>query len=141
MENAVERCVKERGAIDYVTQVVPAIRSRKPPTCITAPVQPETFDSYMWALFVFKTVIEIDTLGLYNTLKAKLPHFIKSAKKNPKIGRSISTGGSIIFVSATFHYTGVALQAHAATASAGVDAISGNLLQQLNMVFEESHLT
>jgi 2,4-dienoyl-CoA reductase [(3E)-enoyl-CoA-producing], peroxisomal len=72
----------------------------------------------------FKTVLEIDTLGSYNTLKATLPQLLISAAKNPNTATNSSTGGRIIFVSATFHYTGMALQSHVAAAKAGVDALS-----------------
>jgi peroxisomal 2,4-dienoyl-CoA reductase len=69
-------------------------------------------------------VLEIDTLGSFNTLKATLPHLIKSAAQNPNTAEAVSTGGRIIFVSATFHYTGMALQSHVAVAKAGIDALS-----------------
>jgi len=72
----------------------------------------------------FRTVLEIDTLGSFNTLKATLPELLKSAAKNSNTGTNPSTGGRIIFVSATFHYTGMALQSHVAVAKAGIDALS-----------------
>lgn len=59
----------------------------------------------------FKTVIEIDLLGTYNTIKATLPH-VRSAK------------GSYVHISATLHYRGVPYQAHVGAAKAGVDALS-----------------
>jgi NAD(P)-dependent dehydrogenase (short-subunit alcohol dehydrogenase family) len=37
------------------------------------------------------------------------------------------TGGRIIFVSATLHYTGVPFQSHVAVAKAGIDALSNNI--------------
>jgi 2,4-dienoyl-CoA reductase [(3E)-enoyl-CoA-producing], peroxisomal len=40
---------------------------------------------------------------------------------------STGAGGRIIYVSATLHYTGVALQTHASVAKAGVDALSNNI--------------
>lgn len=36
------------------------------------------------------------------------------------------TGGRIIFVSATLHYTGLPFQTHVSVAKAGVDALSNN---------------
>ena len=69
-------------------------------------------------------MLEIDTLGSFNTLKATLPHLIESAAKYPPTADAVSTGGRIIFVSASFHYTGMALQSHAAVAKAGIDALS-----------------
>ncbi|KAI9209147.1 uncharacterized protein BJ171DRAFT_488638 [Polychytrium aggregatum] len=62
----------------------------------------------------FKTVMEIDTIGTFNTCKAALPH-LKQTK------------GCIISVSATFHYVGSPLQIHAAAAKAGVDAMTRTL--------------
>ncbi|KAF5389349.1 hypothetical protein D9757_004362 [Collybiopsis confluens] len=62
----------------------------------------------------FRTVIEIDTLGTYNTIKATIPHVRKSK-------------GAYICVSATLHYRGTPYQAHVSAAKAGVDAISNAL--------------
>ncbi|KAG8906222.1 hypothetical protein FRB99_007368 [Tulasnella sp. 403] len=59
----------------------------------------------------FRTVIEIDTLGTYNTVKATLPHVR-------------SSHGAYIHVSATLHYSGTPYQAHVSAAKAGVDALS-----------------
>lgn len=67
--------------------------------------------------------MDIDTIGSFNTLKATLPHLLDSAKKNPNTGTNNSTGGRILFISASFHFTGMPLQTHAAAAKAGVDAI------------------
>ncbi|KAJ3742295.1 hypothetical protein DFH05DRAFT_1526824 [Lentinula detonsa] len=59
----------------------------------------------------FRTVIEIDTLGTYNTVKATISH-VREAK------------GAYIHVSATLHYRGTPYQIHVSAAKAGVDAIS-----------------
>jgi len=59
----------------------------------------------------FKTVIDIDLLGTYNTLKATLP-LIRQSK------------GAYIHISATLHYRGTPFQAHVSAAKAGVDALS-----------------
>lgn len=78
----------------------------------------------------FKSVIDIDVLGSYNTVKATLPHLATSAAKHKSDGKTASptgTGGRIIFVSATFHYTATPLQTHVAVAKAGVDALSNSL--------------
>ena len=75
----------------------------------------------------FKTVIEIDILGTYNTIKAALPHIVKSAAKHKSDGATpnpAGTGGRILAISATIHYTGLPLQTHVSAAKAGVDAIS-----------------
>ncbi|KAF9977323.1 hypothetical protein BGZ73_006364 [Actinomortierella ambigua] len=59
----------------------------------------------------FRSVIEIDLIGTFNTAKACFPH-LKASK------------GSIINVSATLHYNGTVFQSHASAAKAGVDALS-----------------
>ncbi|KAF8940165.1 hypothetical protein EDD21DRAFT_403183 [Dissophora ornata] len=59
----------------------------------------------------FRSVIEIDLIGTFNTTKICFPH-LKASK------------GSIINVSATLPYNGQIFQAHACAAKAGVDALS-----------------
>lgn len=71
--------------------------------------------------------MEIDVLGTYNTVKATIPYLIESAKRNPNPSTNALTGGRIIYVSATFHYTGMPLQAHVAAAKASVDSISSSV--------------
>jgi 2,4-dienoyl-CoA reductase [(3E)-enoyl-CoA-producing], peroxisomal len=56
-------------------------------------------------------VIEIDTIGTYNTIKATLAH-IRASK------------GSYVHISATLHYRGTPYQAHVSAAKAAVDALS-----------------
>jgi peroxisomal 2,4-dienoyl-CoA reductase len=109
LENAVARCVKELGGIDY---------------CIAGAAGNFLSPIAGLSANAFKTVIDIDTIGSFNTLKATLPHLIESAARNPNTGTNPSTGGRIIFVSATFHFKGMALQAHVSVAKAGVDALS-----------------
>lgn len=79
----------------------------------------------------FKSVIDIDVLGSYNTLKATMPHLLKSGASNPNTGLNESTGGRIIFVSATLHYTGTAFQTHVCAAKAAIDALSANAAIEL----------
>lgn len=80
----------------------------------------------------FKTVIDIDVIGSYNTTKVCIPHLLKSVQKHnregglPKSANS-GPGGRIIYVSATLHYTGTPLQTHVVAAKAAVDAISNNV--------------
>ena len=70
-----------------------------------------------------KSVIDIDVLGSYNTLKATLPHLLVSAKQSKQDGLP---GGRIIFVSATLHYSSTPLQAHVSAAKSAVDSISAS---------------
>ncbi|KZT68480.1 NAD(P)-binding protein [Daedalea quercina L-15889] len=62
----------------------------------------------------FKTVIDIDTLGTYNTIKATIAH-VRASK------------GAYIHVSATLHYKGTPYQVHVSAAKAAVDATSAVL--------------
>lgn len=62
----------------------------------------------------FKTVLEIDAMGTFNTVKATLPH-VRASK------------GSYIHVSATLHYRGTPFQVHVSAAKAAVDALSAVL--------------
>lgn len=83
-----------------------------------------------------KSVIDIDVLGSYNTLKATLPALMKSAAANCDASGGLrpnprGTGGRIIFVSATIHYTTIPLQTHVSVAKAGVDALSNSAAVEL----------
>ena len=62
----------------------------------------------------FKTVIDIDLNGTFNTCRAAFAQLVKSK-------------GLILNVSATLHYVGTPLQLHVSAAKAGVDALTVNL--------------
>ncbi|MEZ4235666.1 MAG: SDR family oxidoreductase [Myxococcota bacterium] len=62
----------------------------------------------------FGTVIDIDLKGTFNTCKAAFPLLSQS-------------GGAVVTISATLQYTGTPLQVHAASAKAGVDAMTRGL--------------
>ncbi|GJE89283.1 SDR family oxidoreductase [Phanerochaete sordida] len=62
----------------------------------------------------FRTVIEIDTIGTYNTIKATLNH-VRASR------------GAYIHVSATLHWKGTPYQVHVSAAKAAVDATSAVL--------------
>ncbi|KAI9224329.1 hypothetical protein BC828DRAFT_424820 [Blastocladiella britannica] len=66
----------------------------------------------------FRTVIEIDLIGTYNTIKACLEPLKRSK-------------GTIINVTATLQYAGNPMQAHAASAKNGVDALTRVLSMEL----------
>ncbi|KAL8945839.1 MAG: hypothetical protein Q9222_007675 [Ikaeria aurantiellina] len=114
LQEAVDKCVKELGGIDFVIagaagNFLASINQLSPNA--------------------FKSVIDIDVLGSYNTLKATLPALVASAKKHKSDGKTpcpAGTGGRIIFVSATIHYTTRPLQTHLSVAKAGVDALSAS---------------
>ncbi|KAM0323271.1 hypothetical protein ACHAQA_008862 [Verticillium albo-atrum] len=110
LEAAVDECVAKLGAIDFV--IAGAAGN------FLAPIDGLSTNA-------FKTVVDIDLLGSYNTVKATLPHLLESAARNQNPGAV--TGGRIIFISATFHFTGQPLQAHVASAKAGVDALSASV--------------
>ncbi|KAI8842184.1 peroxisomal 2,4-dienoyl-CoA reductase [Chytriomyces cf. hyalinus JEL632] len=63
------------------------------------------------SLNAFKTVIDIDLVGTFNTCKAALP-YLKVSK------------GLIINVTATLQYKGTPMMVHACAAKAGVDALT-----------------
>jgi peroxisomal 2,4-dienoyl-CoA reductase len=60
----------------------------------------------------FRTVLDIDTMGTFNTVKATMPHLLRSSCPR------------LIFISVTFHYTGAPLQAHVSAAKAAVDSLA-----------------
>jgi len=60
----------------------------------------------------FRTVLEIDTLGTFNMSQAAFKGFMGE------------NGGVIINITASLHWNGTALQAHASAAKAGVDALT-----------------
>lgn len=62
----------------------------------------------------FKSVIDIDLIGTFNTVKACFED-LKYSK------------GSIIFISATLHYYGVPFQSHVSAAKSGIDALARSL--------------
>ncbi|XP_068610727.1 peroxisomal 2,4-dienoyl-CoA reductase [(3E)-enoyl-CoA-producing] isoform X2 [Brachionichthys hirsutus] len=63
----------------------------------------------------FKTVIEIDTMGTFNTSKVVYEKWFKNH------------GGNIVNISATLGYRGQGLQVHAGTAKAANDAMTRHL--------------
>lgn len=96
MEGAVATCVKELGRLDFLI-------------CGAAGNFLATIENL--SSNAFKTVIDIDVLGSYNTFKAA-SQALKSSK------------GRVIFVSATLHYYGSPMQAHVSAAKAAIDALS-----------------
>ena len=67
----------------------------------------------------FKTVIEIDLLGTFNTVKACISHMEKSVDS------------CIIPISATLQYINMPLQAHASAAKAAIDSLTITLSNEL----------
>ncbi|KAG0655722.1 peroxisomal 2 4-dienoyl-CoA reductase sps19 [Maudiozyma exigua] len=103
LENAVHLTLKKFGRIDYV---------------IAGAAGNFICDFMNLSPNAFKSVVSIDLLGSFNTVKAATPALIKSK-------------GSILFVSATFHYYGVPFQGPVGAAKAGIDALSNNLAVEL----------
>ena len=66
----------------------------------------------------FRTVVEIDLLGTFNTVRATM----NEVKKNH---------GSYIHISATLHYSGLPWQSAPSAAKAGIDALSAALAVEL----------
>ncbi|KAF2270108.1 peroxisomal 2,4-dienoyl-CoA reductase-like protein SPS19 [Lojkania enalia] len=112
LAEAADRCANELGSIDFV--IAGAAGN------FLAPMDQLSANA-------MKSVIDIDVLGSYNTVKATLPYLIESANKCRTDGKAPppnGTGGRIIFVSATLHYTGTPMQTHVSVAKAGVDAMA-----------------
>jgi peroxisomal 2,4-dienoyl-CoA reductase len=109
LQAAADKTARELGGIDYV--IAGAAGN------FLAPLSQLSANA-------FKSVIDIDVLGSYNTIKATLPYLVDSAKKNNVDATSPSAGGRVIFVSATIHYTGLPLQTHVSAAKAAVDSLS-----------------
>jgi len=99
VQTAVQRTIEKYGRIDFVINGAAGN--------FLAPISGLSENG-------FRTVIEIDTLGTYNTIKATLPH-VRATK------------GSYIHVSATLHYRGTPYQVHVSAAKAAVDATSAVL--------------
>ncbi|KAJ4300542.1 peroxisomal 2 4-dienoyl-CoA reductase sps19 [Collariella sp. IMI 366227] len=107
LKAAADRCAKELGAIDFV--IAGAAGN------FVAPIAGLSSNA-------FKTVMDIDTIGTYNTIKATVPYLVESAARNPNPSPDGLTGGRFLAVSATFHYTGMPLQAHVSAAKAAIDS-------------------
>lgn len=101
--SAVEKTVKELGRIDFV---------------IAGAAGNFLSDFNHLSSNAFKSVVDIDLLGSYNTVKATF----EQLRKNK---------GAVIFVSATLHYYGIPFQVHVGAAKAGVDALSNALATEL----------
>jgi peroxisomal 2,4-dienoyl-CoA reductase len=97
---AAERCAKELGGIDYV--IAGAAGN------FVVPIEAMSPNA-------FKSVMDIDVLGTFNTIKATMPYLLRSRDAR------------IIYVSATFHYTGAPLQAHVSAAKAAVDSLMASV--------------
>ncbi|GAA0138823.1 reductase [Lithospermum erythrorhizon] len=70
----------------------------------------------------FKTVMDIDSVGTFTMCHEALEYLKKGGQ-----GRSSSSGGMILNISATLHYTASWYQIHVSAAKAAVDALTRNL--------------
>ncbi|KAI4630030.1 uncharacterized protein J4E87_003221 [Alternaria ethzedia] len=112
LQEAADRCARELGSLDFV--IAGAAGNF---LATIDQISPNAM----------KSVIDIDVLGSYNTVKATLPYLKESAGRYRTDGTTLpakGTGGRIIFVSATLHYTGTPMQSHVSVAKAGVDAMA-----------------
>lgn len=100
---AVEKTVQQLGRIDFV---------------IAGAAGNFLADFNHLSSNAFASVVGIDLLGSFNTVKATFNELKKSR-------------GAILFVSATLHYYGVPFQVHVGAAKAGVDALSNALAVEL----------
>ncbi|MED6162507.1 hypothetical protein PIB30_071117 [Stylosanthes scabra] len=70
----------------------------------------------------FRTVLDIDSVGTFTMCHEALKYLKKGAQ-----GRTTSSGGTILNISATLHYTAAWYQVHVAAAKAAVDSVTRNL--------------
>ncbi|KAA8527197.1 hypothetical protein F0562_008574 [Nyssa sinensis] len=73
-------------------------------------------------LMGFEQLWTIDSVGTFTMCRAALEYIKKGGP-----GRSSSSGGTILNISATLHYTAAWYQIHVSAAKAAVDAITRNL--------------
>ncbi|AOA63888.1 Peroxisomal 2,4-dienoyl-CoA reductase [Komagataella phaffii CBS 7435] len=106
LAKAVDQCVKELGRIDFV---------------ICGAAGNFLADFNHLSANAFKSVVDIDLLGSFNTVKA----CFEQLRLNK---------GCVLFVSATLHYQGVPFQSHVGAAKAGVDALSNALAVELGPI-------
>ncbi|QIX01008.1 hypothetical protein AMS68_006525 [Peltaster fructicola] len=111
LASAAEKCATELGSLDFA--IAGAAGN------FLAPMNQLSANA-------FKSVMDIDALGSFNTAKAVVPYLVDSARKHKNTGKAqpTGTGGRMIFISASFHYTGMPLQAHVSAAKSAVDQIA-----------------
>lgn len=100
LNDAAERCARELGGIDFV---------------IAGAAGNFIVSMEAMSTNAFKAVMDIDVVGTFNTIKATMPHLLKSPDAR------------LIYVSATFHYTGMPMQGHVAAAKAAVDSLMASV--------------
>lgn len=99
MKGVADRTVEQLGRIDFV---------------ICGAAGNFLSDFNHMSVNAFKSVVDIDLIGSFNTVKACYKELVANK-------------GSVIFVSATLHYYGVPFQSHVGAAKAGIDALSNAL--------------
>lgn len=87
LKDAADRCVKELGAIDFVMyELWDCVRLAQVPSlmiCYSAGAAGNFLASIeQLSVNAFKSVMDIDILGSYNTLKATLPYLVESGNKH-----------------------------------------------------------
>ncbi|TXG71306.1 hypothetical protein EZV62_006241 [Acer yangbiense] len=70
----------------------------------------------------FKTVMDIDSVGTFTMCYEALKYLKKGG-----LGRGSSSGGTILNISATLHYTASWYQIHVSAAKAAIDSVTRNL--------------
>ncbi|KAJ6849313.1 peroxisomal 2,4-dienoyl-CoA reductase-like [Iris pallida] len=79
----------------------------------------------------FRTVLDIDSVGTYTMCHEALKYLKKGG-----IGNDSSTGGLIVNISATLHYTAAWYQIHVSAAKAAVDSITRSLALEWGTDYE-----
>lgn len=139
LERAVAECVRALGGIDFVmyaTSIHPVSldsqrhRARLYANILSVPYSAGAAGNFLSPLTqlstnAFKSVLDIDVLGSWNTAKATLPRLLHSAARHP------GSSGRIVFISSTTQYTGTQLVTHGAVAKSAVDTLSAQLAIEL----------
>ncbi|KAG7152617.1 Peroxisomal 2 like protein [Verticillium longisporum] len=110
LETAVQECILKLDAVDFV--LAGAARNFPAP-------------SEGLSANAFRTVVNIELIGSYDTAKSTIPHLLESAARHKD--PNTVTGGRRIFISATPHFTSQTLQAHVVSDSADVGALSASI--------------
>ncbi|MBN3290702.1 DECR2 reductase, partial [Polypterus senegalus] len=100
IETAVDEALREFGRIDVLVNNAAGN--------FLCPASELSFNA-------FRTVMEIDTMGTFNTSKVVFEKYLKDH------------GGAVVNITATLSYRGQALQVHAGAAKAAVDAMTRHL--------------
>ena len=108
LKDAVARCVKELGGIDFVMYGFPMLLKFLQGLSANHFYSAGAAGNFLASIEqlsvnAFKSVMDIDVLGSYNTLKATLPYLIESGKKHRVDSERKSSSGNYWMVIFNFY--------------------------------------